>query len=120
MNNYSTAYYARPMSLYGTKQEARDKQAIERLGFAVLEINTPEIQAEAKLTKMDVFKPLVQRCAALFYRSFIDGRIGAGVAAEIQWAHEIGLPIMEFPRLVNQRTLDVEETRQYLRELGLR
>ena|SRR5271166_1004661 len=114
------AYYARPMSLYGTKQEARDISTITRLGYEVLEINTPAIQAEAKVKKMDVFKPLVQRCHALFYRSFIDGQIGAGVAAEIGWALDMNIPVMEFPRLVVPRTMSIEATRQYLIELGLR
>ena len=114
------AYYARPMSIYKTPQEDRDKQLIKQLGFDVVEINTSEIQAQAKEHGMLVFKDLVRGTEALFFRAFFDGSIGAGVAQEIALAAEINLPIVELPSKIKRRTLNVEDTKAALAELGQR
>jgi hypothetical protein len=114
------AYYARPLSLYGTPQEERDKITIRRLGFEPVEINKLEIQKAASEQGMVPFEVLVKRSEALFFRAFTDGSIGAGVAQEIAWAEEGSLPVVELPSRINRRTLSVDDTRALLRELGQR
>lgn len=114
------AYYARPLSLYGTPQEDRDKATILALGFEPIEINKPEIQVAAKDHGMAPFEVLVKQADALFFRAFIDGSIGAGIAKEIAWAEEGGMPVVELPGRINRRTLSVDDTRVLLRELGQR
>lgn len=114
------AYYARPISLYGSKQEERDVETLRHLGFTAIDINKEELQARAKSEGMGVFKPLVGSAEALFFRSFLDSTIGAGVAKEIAWANEAGIPVVELPTLICSRSLSVDETRQRLKELGSR
>lgn len=117
------AYYARPKSLYGSAQEARDEATIRQLGFEPIALNKPEIEAAVKasaVNPMEAFRPLVQRAKALFFRPFLDGAIGAGVAKEIEWAVAAGLPVVELPHFAGRRILTVDETRTYLSELGQR
>lgn len=115
-----TAYYARPMNIYGTQQEERDKSTIRALGFEPIEINKAELQRAARERGMEVFKPLVDGAEALFFRAFIGGCIGAGVAKEIAWAKEAGIPVVELPGGVGQRALTIEQTREMLAEAGQR
>lgn len=110
------AYYARPISLYGTPQEARDEAAILALGFVPIQIKKADYQAQG----MDAFKPLVEDAKALFFRSFPDLSIGAGVAKEIAWAVAAGLPVVELPHVFERRVLSVDETRKMLAYLGAR
>jgi len=114
------AYYARPMSIYGSLQEARDTDLMEKLGYKAIDINKEELQAAAKDKGMDVFKPIVISASALFFRSFPCGAIGAGVAKEIKWAKEAGIPVVELPSCIGRRTLTVEQTRETLSESGQR
>ena len=67
-----------------------------------------------------VFQPLVAKCDLLFFRALPDGRIPAGVAREIGFARELGLPVLELPSGVISRTMNVAETKEYLRESGQR
>jgi len=113
-------YYARPMSLYGTPQEARDISMLEAMGYAVIEFNTPEIQQAVDARGMAVFDPLVRSADALAFRAFIDGSIGAGVMQEISWAQDKGIPVFELPSRLSQRGLSPEATRAMLAELGQR
>jgi hypothetical protein len=69
---------------------------------------------------MEAFKPYVAGANALVFRAFPDGSIGAGVAKEIAWAQEAGLPVLEIPRQIGRRTLTTEQTREMLAELGQR
>jgi len=114
------AYYARPISLYGSKQEARDEATIRAFGYEPVQINKPELQARAKAEGMQIFEIIVKESSALFFRAFLDGGIGAGVAKEIAWATEAGLPVAELPSRILFRTLSVEQTRVNLIELGYR
>ena len=116
------AYYARPISVDGTKQEGRDLDLIVDLGFAPYPTGKAkqEILAEYRQTGIDVFRLAVKSCAALFFRAFPDGSIGAGVAKEIACAQEAGIPVIEIPRQIERRTLSVEDTRAMLVELGQR
>jgi hypothetical protein len=116
------AYYARPISIDGTKQEARDKALIESLGFSPYPVGEDKAEAlrQYKEHGMEAFKPYVLDSAVLIFRAFPDGSIGAGVAKEIAWAQEAGIPVIEIPRQIARRTLSVDETRDMLAELGQR
>ena len=117
------AYYARPKNIYGTPQEARDIEAITKFGFNVLDFKTEAIQRKASESDNpmeEVFAPLVLECKALFFRAFPDGSIAAGVAKEIETAQSAGIPVAELPRMIDFRSIGVEDTRQRLRELGQR
>lgn len=69
-----------------------------------------------------VFKPLVspQHVEAVAFRALPDGRIPSGVALEIEWAKQRGLPIFELPTFAYDRVMSVDTTRTYLREIGQR
>lgn len=116
------AYYARPISVDGTKQEERDRALIYAMGF--VPSPSPEekiiILEKYKTEGMEAFKPAVQSSNALFFRAFPDGSIGAGVAKEIAWAQAAGIPVVEIPRQIERRTLSVDDTRAMLAELGQR
>lgn len=110
------AYYARPISLYGTKQEERDMAIIRDFGFEPIDVKKANYRDQG----MAVFEPMVKEAKALFFRSFPDLSIGAGVAKEIQWAHECAIPVAELPHVFSRRILSVDETRRMLEYLGAR
>jgi hypothetical protein len=116
------AYYARPVSIDGTKQQERDLQLISSLGYEPYPVGEEKavVLEEYRRIGMDAFKPYVLNSSILIYRSFPDGSIGAGVATEIKWAQEAGIPIVEFARQIERRTLNVDDTRAMLMELGQR
>jgi hypothetical protein len=108
------------MSIYGAPQEAEDIATLEKLGFEVLNPNLPEHQLACKNhdNPMDYFKALAGGCDCLAFRAFPDGGIGAGIVGEMESMG--GKPCFELPTLVAERSMDVEETRATLRELGQR
>jgi hypothetical protein len=116
------AYYARPISIDSTPQEKRDHDLIRALGFEPYPIEEAKavILARYKEVGMEAFKPAVEESQCLIFRSFPDGSIGSGVAQEIAWAVAAGVPVIEFPRQVERRTLSTDETRRMLAELGQR
>lgn len=125
----TTIYYAHCMAIYNTPQEARDVALLEALGFAVCNPNAPahaEAVAQLKGTGgpgtdvMPYFLNLVARCDALAFRALPGGILPAGVAAEITAAYDAKLSVIELPSWVDRRAFDVEETREYLREVGQR
>lgn len=120
MNN--RAYYARPISVDGTKQADRDMALIAAMGFEAYPVADDKVAAleRYRAVGMEAFKPYVLDCAVLVFRAFPDGSIGAGVAKEIAWAQEAGIPVIEIPRQISRRTLSVEDTKAMLAELGQR
>lgn len=116
------AYYARPISIDGTKQADRDFDLIRKLGFEPYPIGKAKeaVLAKYKEIGMKAFKPYVERSNALVFRAFPDGSIGNGVAVEIEWALAAGIPVIETPRQIGRRRLSVEDTRAMLSELGQR
>ena len=116
------AYYARPISIDGTPQAARDMALIESLGFAPYPVSEDKAEAirQYRAGGMEAFKPYVLASQALVFRAFPDGSIGRGVATEIEWAQAAGIPVMEIPRQIARRTLSVEDTKAMLAELGQR
>lgn len=53
-------YYARPISLYNTKQEERDLLILTQLGLDVLNPNEEELQKHFREEGMDVFVAAVK------------------------------------------------------------
>lgn len=113
-------YYAHCIALYGTPQEERDVATLKSLGFEVINPNAPEHDAGYKSEGMPYFYAIVTECDALAFRANPDGAVPAGVAKEVGWAQAAGHPVIELPGGVIRRTLDVDETREYIREVGAR
>lgn len=116
------AYYARPISIDGTKQAERDFELIRSIGYEPYPIWEEKAQALAAyhLFGMSAFRPYVEKSSVLIFRAFPDGSIGAGVAKEIEWAEEMGIPVIEIPRQIRRRVLSVDDTQEMLAELGQR
>lgn len=116
------AYYARPISVDGSRQAERDMDLIRSLGFEPYPIGEDQEFAlnQYRSMGMEAFRSYVLDCQALVFRSFPDGSIGSGVAKEILWATEAGIPVIEIPRQITRRTLSVDETIDMLAELGQR
>ena len=113
-------YYARAISLYKTPQSARDISTLTAMGFDVVDPDTPEHSAGYDSRGMDYFVDLVRSCDVLAFRATPDGRIPAGVAKEIRTAEQRGYPVVELPGGFERRTMSVDETREYLRDVGYR
>jgi len=69
---------------------------------------------------MEFFLREVRKCDALAFRALSSGKIPAGVYKEIMTALEEQIPVIELPSALSQRGLSVEQTREYLREIGFR
>jgi hypothetical protein len=116
------------MSIYNTPAETRDIEALEKLGYEVLNPNTPEHEAGYQKSRkefpchnpMSYFHFEIERCDALAFKALPDGKIPQGVASEIKYAHHCGTPVFEIPMGVERRTLTLEQTREYLRDVGQR
>ena len=113
-------YYAHAMSLYNTPQETRDVDTLRMLGFTVLNPNQPKHQLGANREGMEYFKGLVLSCQLLAFRALPDGAISSGVVLEIAWAMETKTPVIELPSSILRRCLTIDQTREYLREIGQR
>ena len=111
-------YYAHPITDYGTWLESLDTMVLEELGFEVVNPNQPQYDAAYKERGMTVFLELVMECDVLAFRGFCDGKIPAGVGAEIIHAMKCKMPFFELPNPVGPRTLNVEDTRARLKKLG--
>lgn len=120
-------YYAHCKALYGTVQEARDIKMLEDLGFEVLNPSAPSIRDElAKWQEkypdrnvMDFFVGLVGGCSILAFRGLpYSPYIPAGVHTEVMAAVYWCIPVIELPTALLTRGLDMEPTREYLREIG--
>lgn len=113
-------YFARPISLYGTKQDIRDIETLKTFGFEVIDPNTENLQERYNTAGMIVFEEVVAKCDCLAFRSFQDGKIGAGMVKEINIARQLNKPIIELPTITSHRELSVDDTRTYLQLLGYR
>lgn len=119
-------YYAHSVSIYGTKQEKRDLETLRNLGFEIINPNSTihskyyeELKARTG-NGMPYFDMLISSCDSLAFRAHPDGTIPAGVAKEIETACNSDLPVFELPSSIRRRTMSLEETREYLKELGVR
>jgi hypothetical protein len=126
-------YYAHSMALYGSKIETRDIVLLEDLDLEVINPSSNKVLTEFAewkehvidldgqlINEMDFFTDQVTKCDVLAFRAHTDGNIGSGVFAEIKAAQMAGLLIIELPTRITQRSLTIEQTREYLRESGNR
>jgi len=111
-------YYAHPINIYNSPRERRDLEALEYMGFEVVNPNGPEHDAGYREEGMDYFYDLVGECDGIAFRAFADGNIPAGVAKEVNWMVVKGGFVIELPTCIDRRTCDVEDTRTFLRESG--
>jgi hypothetical protein len=113
-------YYAHPMVIYNSLQEERDLDLIKRL-FPDAEIfnpNNPTTQEECK-GEMEYFYNIVRTCDLIVFRGLPNMKIPAGVWGEIQCGIENTIPSIELPCLT-ERKMSVEDTRQFMRDIGNR
>lgn len=121
-------YYAHCQAIYGKPIEQRDIALLESLGFEVVNPGLPEHGTACKafaaenlgFTKMDYFIKLVRGCDALAFRALYDGSIPIGVVKEIECAKHDRKPVIELPSGMQLRALTLEQTREYLGEIGQR
>ena len=121
-------YYAHCMSIYHTPQEKRDIELLESLGFVVLNPSHPDIEEAFQefLKDSTLYPPMyfwhmkIEKCDVLAFKALPDGSISAGVASEIEYANKLGKPVFEIPTGIGRRTQTLEQTREYLREVGQR
>lgn len=119
-------YYAHTILSYGSTQEEMDIKLLERLGFEVINPNTPEIENEleqfiidhGKRRTMDFFTDIVSDCDLLAFRALPNSEILSGVAVEIMYARDHDMPIIELPCSLDSRVLNYPETKQFLIEIG--
>ncbi len=124
------AYYAHCLAIYDTPQEQRDLETLAKLGFEVINPNTPEHTAAAKKIRvetessekvMEYFTDLVENNADIVvFRALPNGQIPAGVFKEVVHARKVGKPVIELPSNILIRQMSVEATREYLQEAGQR
>lgn len=120
-----TVYYEHCISIYHTPQELRDVQTLSQLGFSVMNPNNAITHAAVMSLKaaggdyMSYFKPIVESADVFAFRALPDGHIPAGIAKTLYWAIEAGKPVIELPGYVG-RVMSLDDTRQYLLEVGQR
>lgn len=110
-------YYAHCVALYGTKQEERDIETLTLMGFEVINPSDQIHKEVYPIYGMDYFINLVKQCDAIAFRALPDGRIPAGVAAEINCGIKL---IIELPNNITGRIISIEETKEYLHNCGCR
>lgn len=115
-----TAYYAHCVALYNTQQETRDIVTITDLGYMCYNPNNPICDAGYKREGMPFFHHIIEACDLVVFRGTPEGRIPAGVAYEIDYAKNLGKPVIELPSGISLRTMTVQQTREYIAEVGKR
>lgn len=111
-------YYAHAVNLYGTPQEKRDIELLESLGF---EVENPNQKRHAKAYAkrgMNYFHLVISKCDALAFRALPDNTIPAGIVKEIWIAQSYNYPVIELPSSILRRGLTIDQTREYLTEIG--
>jgi len=114
-------FYSHPVSVFNTELEIQDLVLIGRCfpRAIVVNPNSPEHNLQYKEKGMVHFLDKIRFCDILVFRATPEGKITAGVMKEIQTAKAYNLPILELP-YVADRGLTVEETREYLIQVGAR
>ncbi len=119
-------YYAHTMVSYGSTIEKQDLELLEKLGFEVINPNSPEISKGCKNfidnygkhRVMDYFYDIVAECDIVAFRGLPSGEILSGISAELMAAKENNIPIIELPCNLTNRMQEYPETKKYLTELG--
>lgn len=122
MSDNMLAYYAHCVAIYNTPQEQRDIETLLALGWGILNPNCPDCDHGYKAVGMKFFEtwPFENGATCIAFRALPDGSIPAGVAKEIELFKAKNLPVIELPSAVGRRTLSVDNTREYMREVGAR
>lgn len=89
------AYFAHPVTDYGTEREEIAVGDIQFGGWQVENPNQPHHQRGYENEGMRYFERVVQSCDALVFLRFPNGAIGAGVGKEIDAAMGSGIPVFE-------------------------
>lgn len=118
-------YYAHCIAIYNTPQEQRDVALLKALGFEVVNPSEPWVdEALASIPKeerMYWFEHFADECDAIAFRGLpMSHIIPAGVAKEINWFMARNKPVIELPWGLTTRVISVDQTREYLREIGKR
>lgn len=124
-------YYAHPISWYGSAVEQEDISTLLSAYSHATVVNPghKHYSNRAAFLKrmghnaMPYFYKVQEDCDLIAFRSFDDGKIGAGVAGEILNAVALGQAVLEitdeglvpFLSLTFDRILTVEETRERVR-----
>lgn len=114
------------MLSYGSTIEEQDIKTLESLGFEVINPSSKEIadgcnkfiELFGRERVMKYFSDIVLGCDVVAFRSLPSGEILSGIAYEIDVARVDGIPIIELPCNLKQRSLDYPTTKQMLIELG--
>lgn len=122
-------YYAHCVGIYDSPQERRDIITLAEMGLTVINPNDWRVQRQFNALKgnmdymeafTEVFLTLVDDCEVFAFRALPHGGIPSGVAKELEYAIEKEKTIIELPACVSARTMSVDETREYLKEMGNR
>jgi hypothetical protein len=121
----TTVYYAHSMAIYGTPREMKDINMLSEMGFEVVNPSSPGVVKGFEKYKeihqddyMTFFTLLAAACDVVAFRALPDGRIPGGVAKEIA-ANTTGF-LIELPNRVKGRSMNHEETVEYLEDIGER
>jgi hypothetical protein len=101
------------------REEMTQKTRAAKLRYTAID-TAMRVMLDPGVAIMNYFTELVGSCDALAFRSLPDGAIPSGVAKELKHAQSLGYPIIELPSMVSTRIMDVEQTREYLHEIGER
>lgn len=114
-------YYAHPIDIYNTMQEVRDVELLTNVFCSdiIINPNSRENEVAYQTIGMSHFLEIVDECDLLVFRGYPMGRIPAGVWKEISRAREKNIPVLELPTLVD-RAMSVDDTRQFIKEIGTR
>lgn len=129
-----TVYYAHFMGIYNTPQEERDIKTLETLDLLVYNPNMPHVQKECseafpkspytdeEYVKIfhNIFEPKVAACDIFAFKAMPDGRIPGGVFMELKVAQRLKKIIIELPSGTHARGMGKDDTREYLKDIGVR
>ena len=113
-------YYAHPINYYNTTVEKNDIETLEKLGFEVFNTNQKWIEQGYINSGRDMnfFKTLIEDCHCLAVRPNHKNDITSGVAFEINYAYEIGIPVFVLTdhTTLKKKFLSYEATKKYIKK----
>lgn len=121
------AYYSHGMHIFDTPQETRDIDIIKALGYSVMNPNVEyaAYQFNEALQTMDypeafeyVFGAMIKDSDIVIFRSHPDGSIPFTTSKEIELAEKFDKIVIELPSGILKRKLNIDETEEYLKEIG--
>ena len=117
-------YFARCIEQYGKEEDSEDIINFMKLGFGIIDPKEFFDKETYDDIGMQHFYNHIKKADVFAFRSLPTGNITAGVSKEIHYAHNINIPVLELNQNNMQRrrmrTLSVEETREYLKQKGVR